>query len=454
MTEQISESAIQEGYGRDIVAAQEMTDWFPDYLYGVVEVPGELPQLTVERLVRQFGAGDSVEQLARIRDALMIFDEAHQSNLASYFCGYPIDALKAFEDEVPFEHSLTALDEAFPPVSYEDLRVQLEVLRAEREARMIERRQAALARQAAARTVVALPNPRVRLSLNDDVVSIRTTVIPSLAQSIMGPGEYLEWQNDALCAQTDPELFFPDKGGSTRPAKNICDACEVKDDCLAYAVKNDEKSGIWGGLSSRELNRYKKTGEKPGPRKKRAKKQAKNKATPIEVEPFQRQIKRTEHFVELVKGNLDPDLFDSYNDHPEQMARVTYELLRDVYPERDTSEVIDRVRRLETYFLHKKWNLYQDEFGGHGRYWDLLKADLTDIFSRVTTLRQAFLQEQPDIDFVEYYAERAHAAITGGGAASERYLSSFTFVHVKKRPKQPSQRDIDASQQYIDEEAV
>ncbi|MCA1694976.1 MAG: WhiB family transcriptional regulator, partial [Actinobacteria bacterium] len=41
-----------------------------------------------------------------------------------------------------------------------------------------------------------------------------------------------EWQEQALCAQTDPEAFFPEKGGSTREAKRICTGCEVKTECL------------------------------------------------------------------------------------------------------------------------------------------------------------------------------------------------------------------------------
>ena len=65
----------------------------------------------------------------------------------------------------------------------------------------------------------------------------------------------LAWQADALCAQTDPEAFFPEKGGSTRDAKKICSGCEVKAECLEYALKNDERFGIWGGLSERERRR-------------------------------------------------------------------------------------------------------------------------------------------------------------------------------------------------------
>ena len=66
-----------------------------------------------------------------------------------------------------------------------------------------------------------------------------------------------EWQERALCAQTDPEAFFPEKGGSTREAKRICQGCEVKDACLDYALAHDERFGIWGGLSERERRRIK-----------------------------------------------------------------------------------------------------------------------------------------------------------------------------------------------------
>jgi WhiB family redox-sensing transcriptional regulator len=66
-----------------------------------------------------------------------------------------------------------------------------------------------------------------------------------------------QWQERALCAQTDPEAFFPEKGGSTREAKRICLGCEVKDACLDYALAKDERFGIWGGLSERERRRLK-----------------------------------------------------------------------------------------------------------------------------------------------------------------------------------------------------
>ena len=67
----------------------------------------------------------------------------------------------------------------------------------------------------------------------------------------------LSWQERALCAQTDPEAFFPEKGGSTREAKRVCLSCDVRSECLEYALGHDERFGIWGGLSERERRRLK-----------------------------------------------------------------------------------------------------------------------------------------------------------------------------------------------------
>lgn len=74
---------------------------------------------------------------------------------------------------------------------------------------------------------------------------------------IFGLAEEQSWQERALCAQTDPEAFFPEKGGSTREAKKICVGCEVRGECLEYALEHDERFGIWGGMSERERRRVK-----------------------------------------------------------------------------------------------------------------------------------------------------------------------------------------------------
>lgn len=67
--------------------------------------------------------------------------------------------------------------------------------------------------------------------------------------------DHLDWQDAALCAQTDPEAFFPEKGGSTREALKVCQPCEVRAECLEYALTHGERFGVWGGMSERQRNR-------------------------------------------------------------------------------------------------------------------------------------------------------------------------------------------------------
>jgi WhiB family redox-sensing transcriptional regulator len=63
------------------------------------------------------------------------------------------------------------------------------------------------------------------------------------------------WQDSANCLGVDPDLFFPERGASTREAKEVCRGCVVREECLEFALRNGEKFGIWGGLSERERRR-------------------------------------------------------------------------------------------------------------------------------------------------------------------------------------------------------
>lgn len=60
------------------------------------------------------------------------------------------------------------------------------------------------------------------------------------------------WRDQALCAQVDPELFFPEKGGSSKAAKTICKLCPVRLECLQDALDHGDRFGVRGGLSERE----------------------------------------------------------------------------------------------------------------------------------------------------------------------------------------------------------
>lgn len=66
------------------------------------------------------------------------------------------------------------------------------------------------------------------------------------------------WMAEGICAQTDPESFFPEKGGSTQEAKKICLGCPVREKCLQYALERGEYFGIWGGKSERERRKMRK----------------------------------------------------------------------------------------------------------------------------------------------------------------------------------------------------
>jgi WhiB family redox-sensing transcriptional regulator len=85
-------------------------------------------------------------------------------------------------------------------------------------------------------------------------VSIAAPLRPeeSLLNFLTQASEELDWQERALCAEVDGDLFFPEKGGSTAVSKRVCAACPVRSECLDYALQNEERFGIWGGLSERE----------------------------------------------------------------------------------------------------------------------------------------------------------------------------------------------------------
>jgi len=96
-------------------------------------------------------------------------------------------------------------------------------------------------------------------SARDSCGAIRDIFVSNAPGIDLLTAEEADWHDRALCAQTDPEAFFPEKGGSTREAKKICTGCEVRSECLTYALANDERFGIWGGLSERERRRLKRT---------------------------------------------------------------------------------------------------------------------------------------------------------------------------------------------------
>ncbi|AZP21587.1 transcriptional regulator [Streptomyces antibioticus] len=76
------------------------------------------------------------------------------------------------------------------------------------------------------------------------------TILHMLIETITPPD--LDWQDEALCAQTGGDFFFPEPGSSVREAKRICGLCPIRSACLEFALDNDERFGVWGGLSEKE----------------------------------------------------------------------------------------------------------------------------------------------------------------------------------------------------------
>lgn len=63
--------------------------------------------------------------------------------------------------------------------------------------------------------------------------------------------EELKWRGEALCTGNE-ELFFPGRGEDTAIARQLCLVCPSRIPCLAFAMENNEKWGIWGGFSEHE----------------------------------------------------------------------------------------------------------------------------------------------------------------------------------------------------------
>ncbi len=70
-------------------------------------------------------------------------------------------------------------------------------------------------------------------------------------------GRVVNLGGEALCTQVDAEIFFPEKGGSSRAAKAVCLRCDERVECLEYALENNERWGVWGGMSERERRKIK-----------------------------------------------------------------------------------------------------------------------------------------------------------------------------------------------------
>lgn len=72
----------------------------------------------------------------------------------------------------------------------------------------------------------------------------------------MTANQSANWRQQAACAGMDPNQFVPEGRGNGGllyvEARQICDRCPVKAECLAYALHNGEEYGMWGGATPQE----------------------------------------------------------------------------------------------------------------------------------------------------------------------------------------------------------
>jgi WhiB family transcriptional regulator, redox-sensing transcriptional regulator len=63
------------------------------------------------------------------------------------------------------------------------------------------------------------------------------------------------WRDRAACRDMDPAVFFPEDGAGVLAAQRVCAGCEVRRECLDYALERVEQNGVFGGTSERERMR-------------------------------------------------------------------------------------------------------------------------------------------------------------------------------------------------------
>ncbi len=63
------------------------------------------------------------------------------------------------------------------------------------------------------------------------------------------------WQDRAACYGVDPDVFFPTSEEEAGPALAYCASCGIRRECLAWALKNGERYGVWGGMTEQQRRR-------------------------------------------------------------------------------------------------------------------------------------------------------------------------------------------------------
>ena len=94
--------------------------------------------------------------------------------------------------------------------------------------------------------------PRPVDALTSDIARLAARIDAYTAQQ---SPQREQWMDRAACLGANPADFFPGRGESTEPARQVCRSCPAAEACLTHALATTEKFGVWGGLSERERRR-------------------------------------------------------------------------------------------------------------------------------------------------------------------------------------------------------
>lgn len=215
--------------------AEQLVDWLSDYLTASrleeqPRIPDTLPLLTSRRLQALTGDVPVESQLAVTRAAFQGLTTDSQYNAFLYIAGYPLEAIKALGDVVDDDERYP-IQQLFLAANY--------VMKRSAPPKIVEAHIYMSADRFAKRFGAAALSEDIQLGGLNDFEE--------------------EWKLDGLCNQTDPDVFFPEKGeaANAKAAKSICTKCPVRDECLKSALEGDEPFGIWGGTTERERRKLK-----------------------------------------------------------------------------------------------------------------------------------------------------------------------------------------------------
>jgi hypothetical protein len=287
--------------------AQQAANWLPVYLYSDDAEHGLLPQVGAQRLEDLFGDKNTSTNLSRLKKLFAQIAEEQQAPIGLYVAGYSEEAIAALS-ETPLADALDGLRRSIectarlgsehtadtrwssgngvhiPLKTVTDLLSQDQHISEEtlnESCSAIQKLSSDTLQQRLGWVRQYLPASSADEWLRLTCDWLDGTPLTDLAQLYglknITVGQQLEriakvllrepttasrrsasidadlrWQDDAYCLGGDTEIFFPEKGGSAREARKMCDKCKVKEQCVDYAVRHKLHFGIWGGRSENE----------------------------------------------------------------------------------------------------------------------------------------------------------------------------------------------------------